>query len=510
MGCSHGLASSNVIKQNYRYLNFQLLMPHLIEEDILDLTDLVDREAAERRFTSSLIENPRYYERIAARIERETNHLGHRYISSLLAGRPPNTDDAIVSESAKWRSLVSRNFSSVVQRVCVSSLLPHALEKELLTMNEADVLYKVANQHEAAMNLFRLLESKGPMAYYLFVQCLSEENTQPQHAELYRQLIDEFGDCYCEEITCKHTQVLESEGNRSSFRTPKQLEPNRLLNGREYNKRRLRFELYYHNGEWEKVKEEAGVCNKSKYPDIRVIGLLEMALSRIICSDNNHSPIPCIEDAQAICQSITGNNRSFLLGRCEYLLSLYFRYKADYGAARMHIEKAKGHLFDVASGEDKSFVYYCDASLQAECLSDESPAADFEQVKRLYENARDNARYASLDILVVYTDLQLSRLYLGTTHTKISFTKDKDRIRMARNCLLRIEKNLEELDLRRKSLFYLNMADWHYTCNHIDCAIENAKKANQLAQTGNLHLEIKASEARIRLFSQQCKILPVL
>lgn len=233
---------------------------------------------------------------------------------------------------------------------------------------------------------------------------------------------------------------------------------------------------------------------KSKQPDVRVIGLLEMALSWIFRSDKDYSPVHCIERAKVICQIIIGNNKSFLLGRCEYLLSLYFRYEGDFDTARRHIEKARFHLFDVTSGEDKSFAYYCHATLEAECLNDESPPEKFKEVEELFEKARGHALFANLDILVVYSDLQLSRLYIGTTHTKLIFTKDKDRLSMAKNCLLRIEQQLDKLDLRRQSLFHLIMADWSYSCNNVDCAFEHAQKASELAQKGGLPLEIKAAK----------------
>ena len=68
---------------------------------------------------------------------------------------------------------------------------------------------------------------------------------------------------------------------------------------------------------------EADECMKSTHLDVRVIGLLEMALSWIFRSNKDYSPVHCIERAQMVCQTINGNNKSFLLGRCEYLLSLY-------------------------------------------------------------------------------------------------------------------------------------------------------------------------------------------
>ena len=497
---------SSIIKENYRYLHFRYLMPHLIEEGLLDFRDCADMKSAEDRFMSSLVQDPRYSVRVASCIVREKTHLGHQYVASLLSGVPG--DRAIISASTKCRSQMQRNFRSIVQSASVLSLVPYLVQKELITLDEGTLLSNVASPEQAVMRLFGMLESKGPTAHYLFAQCLREETTQIQHAELYHRIVDSEASVDCcvkgDRATFeRRTRALEFEENpmQSCSSGPKPLEPDSLLKGTKYSNRRLRFEHYYHNGQWDKVREEADECMKSSHLDVRVIGLLEMALSWIFRSDEDYSPVHCIERAQMVCQTINGNNKSFLLGRCEYLLSLYFRYQGDFDTARRHIEKARYYLFDVASGEDKSFAYYCHATLELECLNDESPPEKFKEVEHLFEKARDNARFAGLNILVVYADLQLSRLYIGTTHTKLTFTKDKDRLSMARNCLLRIEQQFDELDLRRKSLFYLSMADWSYSCNDVGCAIEHAHKASELAQDGGLPLEIEAAKKRAIIFS---------
>ena len=202
---------SSIIKKNCRYLNFRYLMPHLIEEGLLDLRDCGDVKSAEDRFLSSLVEDPHYNARIASCIAHEKTHLGHQYIASLLNGSP--ADEAIISVSTKWRSLMSRNFNSFVQSASVPSLVPYLLEKELVTMDEGTLLYNIASPHEAVIRLFGLLESKGPTAHYLFAQCLHEETTQIQHAELYRRIIEAEApvDC-CEErgdIRKRRTCALE-------------------------------------------------------------------------------------------------------------------------------------------------------------------------------------------------------------------------------------------------------------------------------------------------------------
>ena len=206
------MSLSNVIKENYKYISFSYLLPLLVQEGLLDLKYCADMEMAEARFTS-LLEDPRLYPRIRSCVERESEHLGHRYVASLLKGGPP-TDSTTINASSNFESLISRNFNSFVQNVSVPSLVPFLHQKALLTTDESKVLYNITSQYEGAIKLFGLLGSKGPIAYYLFAECLREETTQPQHAELYSLMTKG------EERASTTHEVLESEGNRRCFTAP--------------------------------------------------------------------------------------------------------------------------------------------------------------------------------------------------------------------------------------------------------------------------------------------------
>ena len=93
-----------------------------------------------------------------------------------------------------------------MQSASVLSLIPCLVQKELITLDEGTLLYNAVSPEQAVIRLFCLLESKGPTAHYLFAQCLREETTQIQHAELYHRIVDSEASVDC----CE-------EGDRATF-----------------------------------------------------------------------------------------------------------------------------------------------------------------------------------------------------------------------------------------------------------------------------------------------------
>ena len=69
--------------------------------------------------------------------------------------------------------------------------------------------------------------------------------------------------------------------------------------------------------------------------------------------------------------------------------------------------------------------------------------------------AIDYAKKAiDMEILVIYSQLQLARLYLGTTDEYLQVTSDPDRIEQAFRCLEELDNKLKlhELNVRNESL----------------------------------------------------------
>jgi hypothetical protein len=109
------------------------------------------------------------------------------------------------------------------------------------------------------------------------MQCLFETREElPAHGELYDTISagrdhndQDFGN------------ILRLTGPELPF-SPIQVPE--YITGREYHERRNRFEICYHNGDWQGLYEESNKCTSSGIPEIVAIGYLELALGWIFHS----------------------------------------------------------------------------------------------------------------------------------------------------------------------------------------------------------------------------------
>lgn len=486
-----------------QYADPRALASHLCQKGLLDMKDIDFRSLTRPKDSEEFMVNfvdtlpskgPDAHSRFEQCIKDSHDHLGHCYITSLLEGWQ-FADDRIIHLSADYRKRFTEHMPEMTAGINVRCLLPHMAKHKLVTLKEMESLGSVE-----AMVLFSVLETKGPTAHYLFAQCLDEETTHPRHKELYHLLLQDAVDSG-EKHPRKRENNPKSTVQHLAPPSPKRRTPGVLyieehLTGEEYTQRRHRFESYYHNGHWAKVDEEARKCKDSNVLDIQAIGLLETALSWIF-RGNKKITVQLIKEAQTICQRIETNNSIFLQGRCEYLLSLLYRYRKNYKKAKRHIREARSILCDVEPGEDKSFANYCDGVIAAECLSEDSSPHEVEKVQRLFERAIDYASYSeNVDSLVIHSYLQLARLHLGTTHTQLRVTEDYRRIKRARDCLETLQCRYEHLDVRCRSLFHLSQSDLHRSCGEVQQAIESATQAEHLASEGDFPMEIEAAKIR--------------
>jgi len=483
-----------------------ILSPYLCQKRLLDPQDLeeVFSRLKQKRVMESFIDSlhtkgPDSYSRFAQCIRESASsdrHLGHKYMTSLIQGRA-FTDNHTICLSAGYRERVLNCMPDMVNGINLPSLLPYMTKYELLTLQESNDV--------TTLTLFSILDTKGPTAYFLFAKCLHEETSHPRHRELYCLIQEEADKLEGEQRTTKRKNSTNPTDKFSDLtppspkrRVPEGLKMGEHLTGEEYNQRRFCFESYYHNGLWKKVDEEAMKCKDSKIPEIQAIGLLETALSWIF-RRNESNVLHLIGQARSICQRIVNNNSIFLQGRCEYLLALLYRYLKDYKKAKSHVSEARSILFGVQPGEDTSFAFYCNGTITAECLASESSTHEVGKVECLFEQAIDHAKSCeNMDILITHSHLQLTQMYLGTTHTQLQVTEDKGRIRRARDCIETLKRSYEHLDLRCKSLFHLSQSDLHRSSGEVHQAIESARQALYLASQGELPMEIEAAEIRLR------------
>ena len=187
----------------------------------------------------------------------------------------------------------------------------------------------------------------------------------------------------------------------------------------EYTQRRLRFEKFYHNGRWKDLHRESNKCINSGVPEIIAIGYLELALGLIFQRNEFEVKRNISLADQAISEIEDEVLASFLKARCKYLLSLSYRYLNRFEEARCLAKEALIILNLAEVGEDKAFAQYCYAIVLAEeSYISQFGRRTFEDVlSELHKSVEYAKRTEDMEILVTHSQLQLSRLYLGTTHT---------------------------------------------------------------------------------------------
>ena len=486
-----------------RYANLTELKPIFVEEGLLEDEDLaVDLDPAfseysrqcerldylKRNFVDQRKRDA--FQRCIQKSVDSHGHLGHDYILALFNGTKSEfADEASIKASELLRERIQGKMQKMVTSIKPSLLFHLMVEKRLLTVREFEEKFSKSDCSDSITNerIFALLKTKGPTAHLLFMHCLSESQKVTDevscHGELC-ELLDFNQDCY---------DSVSPEHPLSPCQIPK------YLKGKIYHERRRRFETYYHNGDWHALYIESKMCTDSNIPEIEVIGYLELALGCIF--QLNEAEVK--KNLRLAHRVITTRIRdpSVLYARHEYYHALLLRYLEQYEEASKMAEVAIMILSQFEVGEDKAFAQYCYATSFVETLTPDCTAEDFQKASKLLITAIDYAEKATdMEILVIYSQLQLIRLYLGTTHTYLTVTRDQSRIERSNKCLQELEKKLErnELNTRFQSLYYLRKSDYHRSNGDINLAEQTAVKAEELATKAGLPIEKKAAKSRIK------------
>ena len=468
-----------------RSLNVTELAPKRIACGLLTLGDSVDDTPRSR---SQFIHDIRSGGDTKFRLflscfdpEEYCEHMGHSYIACLLHGKQ-FANQRTVHLSSEYKRVFTTSMTSVVDLMDLKYLLPYLLQARLLTLDEASSFSK----NEAKVNilrLFYLIESKGPIAHHILVKCIGEKKQHIGHSELYKLITEEY---------------------QSSLPSPKHTKPAELscestLTCQGYHDRRHKFEKYYHSGQWNKVAELSRECMKSSVIEVQVIGCLELALSYIF-RIREQEVLQYVLQAEALCKRIENSNRTFLCGRCKYLLALLYYYMDKTVRAKKYIMEAKDILFGVEVGEDKSFAMYCDAVISASTLTDKSSSFDFSLVTSKFKTALSYSQQTyDMDILVIYSFLRLSRLYLGRTDMKLTKCTDEIRIQNSKDCQQKLKKDYySQMDTRCMGLYYLNQCDIHMSTGESTLAVSAAKQAQYFAKESGCTMDIQAVKLRLQ------------
>ena len=526
---------ANHRKDIEQHVNISELSLYLEQEGLLEfeendylLSKASDREKVSR-VLDSLKEKPNGFTKFLECVKQETNHMGHPYVASLLEGKPFASECELLL-SAVFKGRIENNLVRLKEGINLSSLRAHLRQSfylpyiqgntQLLTDDDLEKLEGVETDSKV-MQLFLILDTKGPLAHSQFASCLHAEREHESHIELYEEL---FGDLPVPTSTENEGSVYSSShSNRGKRKTTAEypasdetrnelvpLTPSKRallrlkmdgpFKGRGYLRLMRACYRHHHSGQHDALEGEVQKimsCN-SYPPDFQALARVELALSYTFQGKNERA-LELIEGsggALSICEKIPGNNATFLIGRCMHLLSGLYRYDKQHDKAKEYATKAMVALHGVAPGQESSIANYVNACIFLES-SDGTPS-DVRIIEQHFRSAIDHAHQSEIATYVILpqSHVRLAQLYLGSTQYHHGTTTNPENIRKARDSLNAVK--FDFMSERSKSLYYMAESYCYRAEGDIPTATDHAKLARTTAEGIQFTLGVNSAESRLK------------
>ena len=503
-------------KEIVRSLNLVELNPILWEMDIVDqqecgelLSDVTPKKRAERLLAFLETKGVDVYLKFLKCVHKETTHMGHQYVTSLLEGEDADTLD---SSTKLCKQIKER--SSDLMDISLRDLLPLLRRDGLLTEDEVEQL---VNPHKSSKEkiqylLYVLLYTKGPQAHSIFLSCLGEDKTNLRHRELYESITS------CDPNPLKKRKMRDECLELDCVKRPKrfpqchQIEMRGVLKSRRYFDKMQVWRKWLSNGQWRELDGEAEAYMENKScTEMTLAVVLECAMGWIFRKDKQKA-LNLIENCQKVCRQRVQENKNyfFLLGRCEYTLSWLYKYFQEFDQSRKYAEMAMATLSEVEQGEDRALANYAYASIIVECLAcTESPPSD--EVMKAESAFRHAIDYATLydcglSHIADHAHIRLVHMYLGSTHYEAGTCRkcELKNTEDAWRSLQAVNPAKHPPTSRTLCLYYLAESDIHKSSRNVPNAIASASYALNIAKLNNSKSEITSAETRLRHLGESC------
>lgn len=517
-------------KEIEQHANISELRAYLRQERLLNheemehlLSGASNREKISR-VLDSLVEKPNGYAKFLKCIESETEHMGHAYIAALLKGRRYATESEI-QLSATCKQRIDNNLVKLKKSINLSTLVPYLRQTQLLTNSEVEKLLSRRDNEGTqvkAMRLFLILERKGPLAHSQFAKCLHAENEHITYCELYEEIFGDLelhpmlslssseDDDRIQSSNRKHKRKNEFEYPTADQRGTELVSVKRLLSrvemdgplkGKKYLRLMRLCYRYHHSGQHVALEAEVQkIMSCSEYPlEFQALARVELALSYTFQGKNERA-LQLIEGqdgALLICGKISGNNATFLIGRCMHLLSGLYRYAKQYDKAKDYAMKALTALDFSEPGQESSIANYVNACIFLECLSTDgatSHPTDMRIIEQCFRSAIAHAHLSEIAkyVILPQSHIRLAQLFLGSTQYSSGIPTNPGKARDSLDAV-----DLKIISPRSKSLYYIVESDWYRIKGDVPKAIEQAECARNIAEAIQFSLGVSSAQARL-------------
>ena len=478
----------------------------LQEEGELFLNNSITRKDKAKHILSVLdAKGPSAHLQFLECLRKETSHLGHAYIASLLEGKKFG-DEEEVHASYTLQKHISGCMPDLVQYVNLHTLVPLLRQALLLTNSEQEILINYKTQNEQVLYLLTVLGTKGPTAYYKFTCCLGDESEHCTHWELFKKLTS-HEDCASFKLHSRQrkrkTKSEEDEDTVVLKRNPYHLEAHGTLVSRKYFECMRRIRRCHLTGKWSEADKIVKECMLTDDKVLHIAVMLEDCTGYITRCERD-TVLTIVEKAEKMCSSelpSTSNNWFFLKGRCEWVLAKLYRYTKEKDKALQHIQNAMEFQYNVARGEDTALTNYCYACILLESLVDSYSEENSKKAKASLECAIYYASNEEYGLDLSHPRIRLAQLYLGSSPSQPGRNQNPTGINKARDSLQAVD--FDTLAPRTKCIFYFTKSDLLYNCSKIDEARQLAQLALGIATENTFKTEIASAQARLESFSNQ-------
>ena len=430
-------------------------------------------------------------------LEKNTEHMGHRYIVSLLRGEEFASKEEM-EESKRLQERILKNPDIVIQELSsyILDMLPYLKAEGLVTLEETWKLQShLISPHNKARILLDLLETKGPTVYLLFTHKVVKKTN---NRDLYNFLTEQADDI----ITTSHQQP----GYTSIARSPYRLEAPEYTTSQMYLEKMGKIRWYHQVGgdEWEYAE---AICKivfspDSKYPEeMKVEFLLEHCSLLILRGEPEDEVLACVRQARKMCQEIQHCNTQALEGSCECLLAKLYRYKGKHEKALQHVGTMFSCIINCEQGVELMLAYYCMGCILLDSPT-ESPD-DEEKAIKFLEKALSCARVNNFGLRMKHAKFRIAQRYLGSSSIRLGKSKEEasqDSVKMAEQLLTELGKE-GNLDPRTECMLSYTWFDVYRAKGDMKQAKEHIKAAEEIATRQNFTLESKSIEIRLAVLN---------
>lgn len=475
----------------------QLCQRRLVNLTLFDEENLSRNEKAKRIL--SVIEKKQHsegaYSLFLECLNEEDSHLGHAYIASLLEGRS-FADKNEIDSSVKFRDQINKYLSNTIDSVNLKTLIPYLLSENLITLSEQEEIASLTTKQKQMIRLFQFLETKGPTAHYIFVNCLKQSSDKvPTHTELI-ELLNSSNEPKSQRKRKVSVSIECSYEVKVTKRELDRYQAGEVLKTKTYFDTMTEIRKLHLKAEWEEADAEVEKALTSNGIDVQIAVLLE-SCTGLISRRQKCEVLKIVSKAQEMCSQITSDNVHFLKGRCHWVLAKLYRYMNEKQDALEHIRFAKDYQFNIEAGEDTALTNYCHAMILLEFLAEDSSSEKKWLARSYLERSIDHASMGDFGLDLSHPKIRLAQLCLGSSPFQPGRVDDSESIGKARSCLESVKP--DTLAPRTKCIFYFTQSDLYRLKKEAFIAVGYAQQALQIANEKGLETEIISAQARLNI-----------